>query len=85
MKLLLYRLIIRGGLFGLWLSVVGAAIGAPVKQTVLVEMRDGIRLATDLYLPGTNQAYPVILVRTRTIRRPGPGLGKQALPRITPW
>jgi len=29
----------------------------------MVEMRDGIKLATDVYLPG-NEKYPVVLIRT---------------------
>lgn len=33
------------------------------KETYMVEMRDGIKLATDVYLPG-NAKYPVVLIRT---------------------
>lgn len=33
------------------------------KETYMVEMRDGIKLATDVYLPG-NGKYPVVLIRT---------------------
>src|SRR5579862_5046347 len=39
------------------------AVSAIKYQTVWVEMRDGVRLATDLYLPPVNAA-PVIAVRT---------------------
>jgi putative CocE/NonD family hydrolase len=35
-----------------------------VLRDVMVAMRDGIRLATDVYLPGVGQPYPVILERT---------------------
>ncbi len=34
-----------------------------IKKTYMVEMRDGIKLATDVYLPGDGK-YPVILIRT---------------------
>lgn len=33
-------------------------------QTVLIPMRDGVKLATDLYLPAAQGTYPVILGRT---------------------
>ncbi len=46
-----------------------ASHGVVVQRDVMVEMRDGARLATDLYLPATNGApapgpFPVILERT---------------------
>jgi predicted acyl esterase len=34
------------------------------KMSVMVEMRDGIRLSTDVYLPVEGGKYPAILVRT---------------------
>ena len=34
-----------------------------IKKSYMVEMRDGIKLATDVYLPG-NEKYPVVLIRT---------------------
>ncbi len=37
--------------------------GDYIKKTYMVEMRDGIKLATDVYLPG-NGKYPVVLIRT---------------------
>jgi predicted acyl esterase len=33
-------------------------------RTVLVPMRDGVKLATDVYLPGGNSPNPVVVVRT---------------------
>ena len=55
-----------------------------IERNVMVKMRDGVRLATDIYRPGsdgesTENAYPVILERTpygkhlnsRTEREPG--------------
>lgn len=36
----------------------------PQPQTVSLTMRDGVKLATDLYLPATNGTFPVILGRT---------------------
>ena len=46
-----------------------ASYGVVVQRDVMVEMRDGARLATDLYLPAVNGApasgpFPVILERT---------------------
>ena len=35
-----------------------------MSETVLVPMRDGIRLATDIYLPAEGSAFPVVLERT---------------------
>jgi len=43
-------------------------------KTILVSMRDGIRLATDLYLPPT-EASPVILVRTPYGKAAAPYVG----------
>lgn len=36
----------------------------PPPQAVILTMRDGVKLAADLYLPATNGAFPVILGRT---------------------
>lgn len=41
-----------------------AVTGVSVQQNVWVTMPDGVRLATDLYMPATAGAYPTILVRT---------------------
>jgi uncharacterized protein len=37
---------------------------AIVDQKVMMPMRDGIRLATDIYRPKTNEPVPIIFVRT---------------------
>ena len=37
---------------------------AVIEQKVMVPMRDGVRLATDIYRPKTDQPVPVILSRT---------------------
>jgi hypothetical protein len=37
---------------------------AIIEQKVMMPMRDGIRLATDIYRPKTEQSVPVIFVRT---------------------
>ena len=37
---------------------------ASVKRTFMVPMRDGVKLATDIYLPDTNGVFPVLLGRT---------------------
>jgi predicted acyl esterase len=36
---------------------------APSKQTLLLPMRDGVKLATDIYLPAGAGPFPVILIR----------------------
>ncbi len=38
--------------------------GPPSKKEMKVPMRDGVRLATDVYLPQTPAPYPVIAIRT---------------------
>ncbi len=38
--------------------------GVTVQQNVWVTMPDGVRLATDIYMPAAQGAYPTILVRT---------------------
>jgi predicted acyl esterase len=37
---------------------------AVIEQKVMVPMRDGVRLATDIYRPKTNEPVPVILSKT---------------------
>ena len=53
---------------GLWLlaaAVTGlSAEQTAVKRTFMVPMRDGVKLATDVYLPATNGTFPVLLGRT---------------------
>src|SRR6476646_5436604 len=46
------------------------AAGPPPKQTVMVPMRDGVHLATDVRLPAGDGPWPVALVRTPYDRRP---------------
>ncbi len=53
----------------------------PGKQTVLVPMRDGVKLATDVYLPSTRGAFPVILARTPYDKSGAAGLGKDGASR----
>lgn len=45
------------------------ALGTPVKATILVPMRDGVKLATDVYLPGRDGKpvggkFPVLVTRS---------------------
>lgn len=67
----------RSLLFALWVlsgALIGAAAPtrsadgafAPVDRNVFIRMRDGVRLATDLYMPDAarNTRTPVILIRT---------------------
>ncbi|MHC4891325.1 MAG: CocE/NonD family hydrolase, partial [Planctomycetota bacterium] len=37
---------------------------AKPTQTVMVPMRDGVKLATDVYLPDGEEPWPAILFRT---------------------
>lgn len=56
-----------GGLcVGLTLSVANAADPPQLDRNVFITMRDGVRLATDLYLPAAapQGRFPVILIRT---------------------
>ncbi len=46
------------------LLVGGSLFGQPPSSTVMVPMRDGVRLATDIYLPPGAGPWPVVLVRT---------------------
>ena len=45
----------------LWAEVQEIAI---IEQKVMMPMRDGIRLATDIYRPKTDKPVPVIFSRT---------------------
>jgi uncharacterized protein len=48
-----------------WASTAVAQTPAPAnKQTVMVPMRDGINLATNIYLPEGDGPWPVVLTRT---------------------
>lgn len=48
-------------------QVIHQNVGSPVKHEQLgltIPMRDGVRLAADLFLPDTYRRYPAILIRT---------------------
>jgi predicted acyl esterase len=51
-----------------WATLALALLGAPClarsQQTVMVPMRDGVKLATDIYLPAGDGPWPTILVMT---------------------
>jgi putative CocE/NonD family hydrolase len=52
-------------LFGLVCSACSSGPGRPVDGEVVIPMRDGTTLATDLYFPGdAAPPYPVVLIRT---------------------
>jgi uncharacterized protein len=57
-----FMLVWCGGVGGMLAGPVGAAV--PLRSTVLVPMRDGVRLATDVYLPEGTGPWPVALART---------------------
>ena len=63
----------------LWLALIGSGCGFLIAQSLglppaeyslkktqthMVPMRDGVRLATDVYLPKTDKRMPAILIRT---------------------
>ncbi|PYJ02954.1 MAG: hypothetical protein DME25_14280, partial [Verrucomicrobia bacterium] len=52
----------------LWLlaAALTASTAAPAteKRSLMVPMRDGVKLATDVYLPATNGAFPVLFGRS---------------------
>jgi hypothetical protein len=65
-----------------WLLQAGLAVAAesekpPVEpRTFAVPMRDGVKLGTDVYLPSTNGAFPVLLTRTPYNKALGAGQGR---------
>lgn len=52
-----------------WLAQIEAYARPPVKETVLIPMRDGKCLATDIYRPCGGGPFPVLLSRTPYSRR----------------
>ncbi|MBC7897707.1 MAG: CocE/NonD family hydrolase, partial [Cytophagaceae bacterium] len=42
----------------------GVGRGIIVRKNVMMPMRDGVRLATDLYRPAAGGKFPVVLIRT---------------------
>ena len=63
-KILKLIVSIQLGLFLLLSAIILLAQPAVEKQTFMVPMRDGVRLATDVYLPEGKGPFPVILIRT---------------------
>ena len=39
-------------------------VGIDIKRDILVPMRDGVNLSTDVYLPEIKDSFPVLLMRT---------------------
>jgi predicted acyl esterase len=54
---------------------------APGRQTYSVAMRDGTRLATDVYLPAGPGPFPVVLLRTPYDKNIGGGIGADGVRR----
>jgi len=46
------------------------------KHTFTIAMRDGVKLATDVFLPATNGAFPVLLARTPYNKSNAAGVGE---------
>ena len=53
----------------------GQSPRTPARQTAFIRMRDGVRLATDYYVPEGNGPFPVILLRTPYDKNGGTGIG----------
>lgn len=53
----------------------------PIKLELKVPMRDGIHLATDVWLPNTNGTFPVIFLRFPYNKDLGVGLGRDGVAR----
>ena len=58
-----------------------AAPPAPAKLEFKVPMRDGVRLATDVWLPNTNGTFPVVVLRFPYNKALGAGLGRDGAAR----
>lgn len=58
-----------------------AADASPSKLEFRVPMRDGVNLATDVWLPHTNAAFPVVLLRFPYNKDLGAGLGRDGAAR----
>ncbi|MDA1348217.1 MAG: CocE/NonD family hydrolase, partial [Chloroflexi bacterium] len=67
----LWTLIIAG------MTACGSEPSNPTRDTVMVPMRDGTGLATDLYFPGSGSPpYPLVLIRTPYNKEWMPGYGQ---------
>jgi predicted acyl esterase len=51
-------------LWAAWLVAGQHATNSFVPQTVMIPMRDGVKLATDIYFPAAPRPWPAVLVRT---------------------
>jgi hypothetical protein len=54
---------------------------SPPKQTFSVPMRDGVNLATDVYLPAGTPPFPVVLLRSPYNKAGGAGIAADAVKR----
>ncbi len=56
----------RGAIFvvAILSTMIGTLSGVEAKETVMVPMRDGVKLATEIYLPASEGPWPTILVMT---------------------
>ena len=65
-------------------SATNVYAAGPAVETFMVEMPDGVKLATDVYLPanddGTEPRYPAILLRTPYGKQQGKGIASQLCP-----
>lgn len=49
----------------------------PAPQSVMLPMRDGVKLATDIYLPGGEGPFPAVVARTPYNKDMGKGIAQQ--------
>ncbi len=74
-----YRLVVLALLIAALLGTAStgwAAEGQPEAESVLVPMRDGVLLATDVYRPDEPGSYPVVLSRTPYNKEGLAGMGR---------
>ena len=60
----------------LFLLLVSATSCIAAPKTVMIEMRDGIKLETDIYLPDGDGPFAAVLMRSVYGRKSGPGIAK---------
>ena len=70
----------------LWLGLHITALAqsppaSPVKQTVHITMRDGVKLAADVFLPTNPPPFPVVLLRSPYNKDLGAGIGADGVKR----
>ena len=78
------------GLFAAQGDTTGAQYDVIVAKNIMVPMRDGVKLATDVYMPAHDGMpapgkFPVLVSRTPYGKEPGPGSGECGAPFRPAW